>query len=249
MTMMLKNVVENGTAKQIQLKNTLDCAGKTGTTQNNYDRWYIGYTPYYIGGVWYGYEYPQPLSGGNVCIDVWDNVMEKIHKRKGIVQENAKHFSESENIVVAEYCLDSGKLVTEACLSDPRGDRRETGYFAKGSEPSALCDCHVPVLYDTVSGGVVPDGMCPAENLKTVGLIQVKRSFPIQVYVTDAQYVWYALPKDVLPETSPTLPFFYNLLKEEEFCGISRVEAQYNRLCRTHFNYFEWKEKQKEDSA
>lgn len=249
LTMMLENVVERGTANQIQLTDTVDCAGKTGTTQNNYDRWFIGYTPYYIGGVWYGYEYPRTISGSNVCIDVWEDVMREIHKKKGITKSSAKHFSESDGVIEAEYCVDSGKLATNACLNDPRGNRTEKGYFAKGTEPSEFCTCHVPVFYDTVSGGVVPDGQCPTENTKTVGLIQAKRSFPIQIYVSDAQYVWVPLPSDILPETSPSLPFFNNLLKEGEFYGISRTEVQYNRLCRTHFNYFEWKEKQKENSG
>lgn len=248
MTKMLENVIENGTANQINLQELVDCAGKTGTTQNNYDRWFIGYTPYYIGGVWYGYEYPRALSGGNMCIDIWEDIMKEIHKTKGVTKETAKHFATSDNVVEAEYCVDSGGLVTNACLSDPRGSRTEKGYFAKGTEPRALCTCHVPVLYDTVEGGVAWEGQCPTETTKIVGMIRVTRGFPMQVYVTDAQYVWRELPRDVLPETSPSQPFFRNLLGEKEYCGISRGETQYNRLCRAHFNYFAWKEKQEENT-
>ncbi len=248
MTAMLENVIRNGTATSISLKEQIACAGKTGTTQNNYDRWFIGYTPYYIGGVWYGYEYPKSLSGSNRCLDIWDDVMRKIHDKKLFSGDRAekiqKEFVRSEGIVEAEFCKDSGLLATSACLSDPRGDRRETGYFAEGTQPVSYCDRHVPVSYDVVSGGIVLEDLCPSENVKTVGLIRVERSFPVQVTVSDAQYVWRGLAQGVTPETAPTLPFFHTMLKEGEFCGISAIEYPYNRLCREHFNYFEWKEKQ-----
>jgi penicillin-binding protein 1A len=230
----------------------VDCAGKTGTTQSNYDRWYVGYTPYLIGGVWLGYEYPRALSGSNQCIEIWDDVMQILHR--SILEDEreqgieAKEFQVADGVIEAEYCMDSGKLVTPACLRDPRGDRTERGYFTKGTEPQDYCTCHVPVAYDTVEGGVAFLGECPSEDVAYIGLICVERSFPVQVYVTDAQYVWRELPADVLPETAPSLPFFHNLLCPNEFCGISRVESQYNRFCRTHFNYFEWKERYQNSS-
>ena len=245
MTIMLENVVENGTANNISLDDKVDCAGKTGTTQNNYDRWFIGYTPYYIGGVWYGYEYPKSLSGSNLCLDIWDDVMTQLHERIALKgASRPKSFYRSENIVECSYCADSGMLVTNACMRDPRGDRTETGYFAAGDEPKEYCQCHVPVAYDSFSGGVVYDSSCPKGNTEYIGLIKAERSFPVQIYVTDAQYVWKDIAPDVLPETSPNLPFFNNALSDSEYCGISNTEIQYNRLCRTHFDYFKWKDKQ-----
>lgn len=251
MSLMLENVVKNGTAKEISLKNTVDCAGKTGTTQKNYDRWYVGYTPYLIGGVWYGYEYPKAMSGSNQCIEIWDDVMKILHK-KILAEEQAKGITKKslggeELLIEREYCMDSGMLVTPACLRDPRGDRTEMGYFMKGTEPTEYCSCHVPVAYDCVQGGVAFPYGCPNASVEYVGMICVQRSFPMQIYVTDAQYVWREIGKEVLPETSPSLPFFHNLLKKNEFCGISKGKYQYNRYCRTHFHYFDWKE-QKENS-
>ena len=137
--------------------------------------------------------------------------------------------------------------MTSACRQDPREERSEVGYFIKGSEPTAPCDRHVSVLYDT-SGGVVV-GEC-TENVIKVGLIKVERSFPIQIYVSDAQYTWRDIGEGVLPETAPTLPFYNNLLKKDTFSGISRADVQYNRACRKHFNYIDWvKEKKKQDSG
>lgn len=244
MTRMLSNVVTSGTAKEITLDERVDCAGKTGSTQNNCDRWYIGYTPYFIGGVWYGYEYPKAMSGNNRCIAVWDEVMTQLHaKYLGEGEDGLRHFSSSPNVIKAEYCADSGGRMTEACRRDARGNRARTGYFVKGTEPSAYCTCHCLVEYDSVSGGVVL-GDCPSEQTTLVGMIRVERSFPMQIYVSDAEFVYRDLAADVLPETSPHYPFFSGLLAENEFCGISRSAEQYNRCCRTHFNYFEWKKKQ-----
>lgn len=149
----------------------------------------------------------------------------------------------SDRVIAAEYCADSGKLATKACELDPRGSRKETGYFVSGTEPTEFCDCHVPVTYDTLNGGVVEACDCPRENCKTIGLIHVVRSFPMEIYVTDAQYVWRQLPPQIMPQTSPSLPFFYGLLKEGEYCGISKTDLQYNRLCRAHFDYRQWKER------
>ncbi len=239
MTLMLKNVVKSGTAKDITLDSYVDCAGKTGTTQNNFDKWFVGYTPSFIGGVWYGYEYPKEL-GENICIEVWDEVMSGLHSRRE--NEDTK-FDITSKLREYEFCRDSGMLVTDACESDPRGSRAEQGYFVVGTEPKKYCNCHVSVSYDVVSGGVcVAD--CPAENIKKVGLITVNRSFPMQIYVTDAQYVWRNIGSSVLPETSPNLSFFNNLLSKNVYCGISRASQQFNRCCREHFNYFVWKEKQ-----
>ena len=242
MTKMLQNVLANGTAKSITLQNKIECAGKTGTTQDNCDRWYIGYTPYYVGGVWYGYEYPKPLSASTnkICIQTWDKIMTKLHQ-KYISEKNVKPFATSENIVSAEYCKDSGMLVCDACQKDPRGDRAELGYFVKGTEPKKKCNTHVLVRYDK-SEECIASNECSNENIILVGMIKVERSFPTQIYITDAQYVWRDIGKETLPETSNGLPFFNNLLGENEYSGITNTDKQFNSYCRKHFNYQKWKE-------
>lgn len=240
MTQMLQNVVDFGTAKgTVSLDGYIDVAGKTGTSQDYYDRWFIGYTPYCIGGVWYGYEYPKALNNDTkyICPEIWDGVMIEVHKI--LADREEKRFSDSSNIVKATYCRDSGKIATKACISDPRGDRRETGYFVKGSEPRGRCDCHILVDYDKVTK-CVADPSCPSANIIQVGMIQVERHFPIQVYVSDAQYVWRELPSDVLPGSSDNEPFFINTIPKGDYCGISYTDFQFNRSCAEHFNYVAW---------
>ncbi len=244
MTKMLENVVSDGTASAVTLDETIDVAGKTGTTQNNYDKWFVGYTPYYICGVWYGYEYPKTIVGAsNSCVEIWDDVMTELHKE--IISEAKsggealKHFEMQGDIVEAEFCADSGMLMSEACKHDPRGSRAEKGYFLKGTEPKYLCTTHVSVAYDTRFGGVACED-CASENIEYVGLINVSRSFPIQIYVTDAQYVWRDIGRNIPPSTVEGLPFFANILAEGEYSGISRDDTQFNRYCRADFKYYNW---------
>ena len=240
MTQMLQNVVDFGTAKNtITLDDTIDVAGKTGTSQDYYDRWFVGYTPYCIGGVWYGYEYPKALANDTkyICPEIWDSVMTEVHAV--LTEQNEKRFASSGNIIKATYCRDSGKIATNACLADPRGDRRETGYFVKGTEPRGKCDCHILVAYDKVTK-CIADPSCPTANLTYVGMIQTERHFPIQIYVSDAQYVWKKLPSDVLPGSSDNEPFFINMIRKGDYCGISYTDMQFNRSCSEHFNYLAW---------
>lgn len=243
MTKMLSNVVSNGTAKSITLKKTVNCAGKTGTTSNDYDRWFIGYTPYFIGGVWYGYEYPKSLSNlkSNPCVSIWDTVMTKLHQTYIDEASNGgaalKTFDTPSTVIKATYCKDSGLLMTDACRLDPRGNRAETGYFAAGTQPNSYCTTHVKVNYDTATG-CIASSRCPSENVKQIGLIEVTdRSFPVQVTVTDAQYVYRDLPPTTEPGGWWGEPFFINTIPSGTYVGISSAEAQYNQFCWHHFNF------------
>lgn len=82
MTDILKGVVENGTGRGMRLEN-MTSAGKTGTTSDKKDGWFVGYTPYYTTGVWVGYDMPkkmQELSGASFPGTIWKNYMNQIHK-------------------------------------------------------------------------------------------------------------------------------------------------------------------------
>ena len=82
MTKLLETVVDSGTASgKIKLDNTVDVAGKSGTSGNNCDRFFIGYTPEILAGVWFGYEYPKNLEafGGNLSVYIWDDVVSEIY--------------------------------------------------------------------------------------------------------------------------------------------------------------------------
>ncbi len=82
MTKLLQTVVDSGTASgKITLDNRIEVAGKSGTSGNSCDRFFIGYTPEILAGVWFGYEYPKTLEGfgGNLSVYIWDDVVSEIY--------------------------------------------------------------------------------------------------------------------------------------------------------------------------
>ena len=125
-------------------------------------------------------------------------------------------------------------IPTEACRCDARGDRGVWRYFKVGTEPTRYCSCHIMVDYDIINGGVACS-KCPEENIAKVGMIQVQRDFPIQIYVSDAQYVWKEINGQIEPRININSPFFENSIKIGHYCGVSRGEKQYNRYCIYHY--------------
>lgn len=82
MTDVLTTVMESGTGRKLKLKN-MPCAGKTGTTNDHKDGWFVGYTRYYTTSVWVGCDYPREikdLSGSSYPGRIWYSFMKKIHK-------------------------------------------------------------------------------------------------------------------------------------------------------------------------
>ena len=81
MTEVLTGVIKNGTARGLGLSNTIS-AGKTGTTNDKKDGWFVGYTPYYTTSVWVGYDIPKRVSdlqGASYPGRIWHNYMDEIH--------------------------------------------------------------------------------------------------------------------------------------------------------------------------
>ncbi len=84
MTDMMETVMESGTGKDMALS-SMPCAGKTGTTNDHKDGWFIGYTRYYTSGIWVGYDLPREMDdlwGNTYPGYIWKDFMEKIHVGK-----------------------------------------------------------------------------------------------------------------------------------------------------------------------
>ena len=134
---MLTNVVTSGTAAGYGISG-MTAAGKTGTTSENYDRWFVGYTPYYTAAVWTGYPQNEKMrTSGNPALKLWHQVMEEIHD--GL--ENKK-FTVPSGLKSVEFCLDSGLLPNEYCAMDPRGSRVSSDYVFQGDVPTERCTIH-----------------------------------------------------------------------------------------------------------
>lgn len=145
MVNMLKDVVNSpdGTANRCKLQNgKMPTAGKTGTTDNNTNKWFVGFTTYYVGATWYGYDRNVPLTTNerNRAQFIWHEVMNKVHAKLDPVD-----FEKPSGIVKKTICKYSGKIATDLCAKDPRGSAVREEYFIKGTEPSDedKCDVHV----------------------------------------------------------------------------------------------------------
>ncbi len=151
-TSMLESVVTNGTGTTARLPCGMPSGGKTGTTDDEKDRWYVGFTPYYTGVVWYGYDNPQSLSFLNYhpCTPVWKKVMNTISQA-----QPKQSFAAPKGISKVSVCSATGNLPTEGCT---------TFYdcFKSGYVPTKLCDgIHEKEVTDTVENNPEASGTTP----------------------------------------------------------------------------------------
>ena len=139
----MKDVIAKGTGKDAKLSSPMAVSGKTGTTSNNYDYWFSGYTPYHTASIWMGYDSNTNFNSENTHKKLWAKIMNQIIQTKS---EKTKNFSKPSNIVKAKICKESGKLAIKGvCDHDPRGNCIITEYFEKGTVPKQTCDTHVAV--------------------------------------------------------------------------------------------------------
>ena len=145
MNQMLSGVVSEGTAKALRLKDTVDTAGKTGTSSGSRDRLFIGYTPYVTFGIWCGYDKNEEnlniQTVGN--LEIWDKIAAEIHD--AILSESEEDDFlrfKTDEICRLPYCSASGKMYTEACDESSDGENLRYGYFSEDNCPTEECNIH-----------------------------------------------------------------------------------------------------------
>lgn len=144
MNQLLSNVVIDGTARQIRLKEIVDVAGKTGTSGKDRDRLFIGYTPYFTAGIWCGYSKADMAVGANspTHIEIWDSVMRIIHDKLIFTgYDDVTEGFNIDSITVAPYCSKSGATPIEMCEIDDEAEIR-LGYFKRSKQPEEKCEVH-----------------------------------------------------------------------------------------------------------
>lgn len=217
MNQLLSEVVDSGTAKSIALKRMVDTAGKTGTSGEDRDRLFVGYTPYYTAGIWMGCE-KSDRSIGKISpthLALWDAVMCAVHEKTlACVPDTKVEGFSTVGLVHCPYCKDSGCVCGEYCNLDLRGEREEWFYFLKSCHPIGTCHTHVPVYYD-MGKECRATAETPLGDLAIVSLIRVgKREFPKPIFVVDQKYVYSA---DVSErEEHSAYPFFPFALPERK---------------------------------
>ncbi len=152
MSQMLADVINSGTAwKARELGFRLPAAGKTGTTNDYHDAWFVGYTPSLVTGVWVGFDQPQPIMASGYAADVavplWAGFM-----REATKDDKPVWFRTPENIVGVAVCRLSGRRPADGCehatlvKADGSTETKSTiytEYFVRGTEPQDTCPYHV----------------------------------------------------------------------------------------------------------
>lgn len=161
----MKDVIKRGTGKKAAFKKIkMPQAGKTGTTSDNTDFWFEGYTPYYTAGIWLGYDSMFTQMSGSASKIMWRDIMEKVHKVKKLKNKN---FKKPEDIITRKICKKCGKLaVYGLCDRALDGNDIKTEYFARGTQPKESCDCHVKYTFSNSTGHMAETGASASTNDK-----------------------------------------------------------------------------------
>ncbi|MEO8448378.1 MAG: PBP1A family penicillin-binding protein [Gemmatimonadota bacterium] len=136
----LRDVVRVGTARGAVVGNgfTLPAGGKTGTTNDGMDVWFIGFTSDLVTGVWMGFDKKQVIKsdaqGGKLAAPAWTSMMKEVYERR----KAPPPWSAPPDLITAEIDKSTGYLATSFC---PR-DRVGPEYFYPGTEPTQRCPVH-----------------------------------------------------------------------------------------------------------
>lgn len=146
LTKAMELVMSEGTGKPANFDN-MHLAGKSGTTSEDRDAWFVGYSPYYTCGIWVGYDDNSEIDDTNVVKRVWQQAMSEVHD---YLEDTEFSYAGGQTYTICSKC---GKLATSGlCDSTVGGDTTEEIYFISGTEPASYCDCHVSVRVCRESG-------------------------------------------------------------------------------------------------
>ena len=145
---MLADVMNRGTGARARSEGfRLPAGGKTGTTDDYKDAWFVGFTPTLVAGVWAGFDEPRTIIPNGyatgLVVPIWARFM-----RESTKGEPARWIERPGNIVTAQVCLRSGLRPTNGCKHGSLGEDGEfrsdvgTEYFRAGSEPEEWCPLH-----------------------------------------------------------------------------------------------------------
>jgi penicillin-binding protein 1A len=142
LTSMLRSVVDEGTGRAVRAAGiTGPVAGKTGTTNNGSDVWFVGYTPTLVAGVWFGYDTPQSLgdgaNGGRHAAPAWAD----FYRRGWRERDNGDAWAAPDGLIARDIDPATGLLAEEWC------DERRREWFKPGTEPTES-SCEQEALED-----------------------------------------------------------------------------------------------------
>jgi 1A family penicillin-binding protein len=180
MSTMMADVINAGTANRARRMGfTLPAAGKTGTTNDFNDAWFIGFTPHLVAGVWVGFDQPHTILpngfAAEVAVPMWTLFMKAATR-----DDEPDWLSPPAGMTTATVCRMSGKLASDGCADvevvDNKGvlDRRSmiyTEYFVRGTEPTTVCDLHpTRGVLAKIAGLIGGESQPPAPRVEDTGL-------------------------------------------------------------------------------
>jgi len=206
---MMADVINAGTGNRArQMGFTLPAAGKTGTTNEFHDAWFVGFTPKIVTGVWVGFDQPRTILpngfAADIAVPLWANFM-KVATR----DDKPEWLTPPSGITTATVCRLSGKLATDGCrnayVENPDGSTTYkstvyTEYFAPGTAPTTYCDMHsLPTRYATTTAGYEYRPAVPPQ-VEAVGVQAAQPPAPVHPTAAPAP----ASTVESVPPPSPT---------------------------------------------
>jgi len=177
MTDLLRSVVTNGIGHAAAI-GSQPVAGKTGTTTDNYDAWFVGFTPQYAASIWIGNDASIELSQGSAsAARIWSKIMKQVHE--GLPTGS---FPTADDVISVAIDTKSGRLPSDLSSLDERGTVRNE-YFVKGTEPTTTDNVHVKVNICADSGYLATPN-CP----NVISKVFVKRPYTANPNVGDFAY-------------------------------------------------------------
>ena len=180
LTSMLADVINHGTAwKARQAGFLLPAAGKTGTTNDYVDAWFVGFTPKLATGVWLGFDQPHTIISngyaGDLAVPFWARFMKEATKG-----DKPEWYSPPRGIVGVNVCRLSGRLPNDGCdavdvLRDDGSVQTRsmvyTEYFVRGTQPEDKCPLHPGTsFFDRIAGLFGRDGQAPLPPDQAAGV-------------------------------------------------------------------------------
>ncbi|MDO5725389.1 MAG: PBP1A family penicillin-binding protein [Tissierellia bacterium] len=154
---MMTSVVNKGYYGKYAKIDNMITAGKTGTTQERADIWFIGFTPYYAIGTWIGNDSPKIniSQGSDTAAKFWRMIGESIHEGLEPIEE----FERPDGVVEVKVCKQSGKLPSSSCSTI-------TELFPESSVPTERCDQHKYLQVCSISGKIASK-WCPSSLVES----------------------------------------------------------------------------------
>jgi penicillin-binding protein 1A len=158
MTSMMQSVMDHGTGYPARAAGLMvPAAGKTGTTDDYSDAWFVGYTPSLVAGAWVGFDVKRKMGKGVTgavgALPVWTQFMLAATRGRPVEQFNVPHQGE-----VREICTETGLLATDACPTVT------AEVFPPGTEPSEYCNVHVGLPRTPGQPEVPYDSEAPSDD-------------------------------------------------------------------------------------